>query len=83
MPYSEMMIKPMRDDLTRIGFEETRTPEAVDTAIKNSTGTVLVVVNSVCGCDQTVFSNRSAVYLHRARPMGRRCASIPTAPGRR
>lgn len=50
MPYSEMMIKPMRDDLTRIGFEETRTPEAVDTAIKNSTGTVLVVVNSVCGC---------------------------------
>lgn len=50
MPYSELMIKPMRDDLTRIGFEETRTPEAVDAAIQNSTGTVLVVVNSVCGC---------------------------------
>lgn len=50
MPYSELMIKPMREDLTRLGFEETRTPEAVDAAIQNSTGTVLVVVNSVCGC---------------------------------
>lgn len=50
MPYSEMMIKPMREDLTRIGFEETRTVEAVDAAIQNTTGTVLVVVNSVCGC---------------------------------
>ncbi|MBP6820379.1 MAG: BrxA/BrxB family bacilliredoxin [Acidobacteria bacterium] len=50
MPYSEMMIKPMRDDLTRVGFEETRTVEAVDAAIQNTTGTVLVVVNSVCGC---------------------------------
>jgi len=50
MPYSELMIKPMRDDLTRLGFEETRTPEAVDAAIQNSTGTVMVVVNSVCGC---------------------------------
>lgn len=50
MPYSEMMIKPMRDDLTRLGFEETRTPESVDAAIQNASGTVLVVVNSVCGC---------------------------------
>jgi putative YphP/YqiW family bacilliredoxin len=50
MPYSEMMIKPMREDLTRVGFEETRTVEAVDAAIQSSTGTVLVVVNSVCGC---------------------------------
>ncbi|MBS1788314.1 MAG: BrxA/BrxB family bacilliredoxin [Acidobacteria bacterium] len=50
MPYSEMMIKPMREDLTRLGFEETRTPEAVDAAIQNASGTVMVVVNSVCGC---------------------------------
>lgn len=48
--YSEMMIKPMREDLTRIGFEEARTVEAVDAAIQNTTGTVMVVVNSVCGC---------------------------------
>lgn len=50
MPYSEMMIKPMREDLTRLGFEETRSPEAVDAAIQNASGTVMVVVNSVCGC---------------------------------
>jgi putative YphP/YqiW family bacilliredoxin len=50
MPYSEMLIKPMREDLTRWGIEETRTPEAVDAAIQNTAGTVLVIVNSVCGC---------------------------------
>ena len=50
MPYSEMLIKPMREDLTRLVVEETRTPEAVDAAIQNTAGTVLVVVNSVCGC---------------------------------
>src|ERR671915_764897 len=50
MPYSEILIKPMREDLTRIGVEETRTPEAVEDAIRNTKGTLLVVVNSVCGC---------------------------------
>lgn len=50
MPYSEMLIKPMREDLTRLGVEETRTPEAVDAAIQNTAGAVLVIVNSVCGC---------------------------------
>ena len=50
MPYPEFMIKPMREDLTRLGFEETRTPEQVDDVVKNSSGTVMMVVNSVCGC---------------------------------
>jgi putative YphP/YqiW family bacilliredoxin len=50
MPYSELLIKPMREDLTKLGIEETRTPEQVDAAIKNTQGTVMVVVNSVCGC---------------------------------
>jgi putative YphP/YqiW family bacilliredoxin len=40
----------MREDLTNIGVEETRTPEQVEDAIKNTKGTLLVVVNSVCGC---------------------------------
>src|SRR2546426_3404822 len=40
----------MRDDLTRLGITETRRPEEVDEAIKNTQGTVMVVVNSVCGC---------------------------------
>jgi putative YphP/YqiW family bacilliredoxin len=50
MPYSEILIKPMREDLTRLGVEETRTPAEVEDAIKNTKGTLLVVVNSVCGC---------------------------------
>lgn len=50
MPYPEIMIRPMREDLTRLGVEELKTAEAVDETVKNSTGTVMVVVNSVCGC---------------------------------
>jgi putative YphP/YqiW family bacilliredoxin len=50
MPYPEVLIKPMRDDLTRFGVEETRTPEELDDVIRNTSGTVMVVVNSVCGC---------------------------------
>src|SRR5690348_9780584 len=50
MPYPEMLIKAMREDLTRFGVEETRTPEEVDQAIRNTTGTLMIVVNSVCGC---------------------------------
>ena len=50
MPYSEILIKPMREDLTRLGVEETRTPEQVEDAIRNTKGTLMVVVNSVCGC---------------------------------
>ena len=50
MPYPEIMIAPMREDLTRLGVEELRTPDAVDETIKNSQGTLMVVVNSICGC---------------------------------
>ena len=50
MPYPEIMIRPMREDLTRLGVEELKTPEAVDETIKNSKGTLMVVVNSICGC---------------------------------
>ncbi len=50
MPYPEIMIRPMREDLTRLGIEEWRTADAVDEAVKNSKGTLMVVVNSICGC---------------------------------
>jgi bacilliredoxin len=49
MPYPEILIKPMRDELTQLGVQETRTPEQVDEAVKQA-GTVMVIVNSVCGC---------------------------------
>lgn len=47
--YPEPFIAPMREELARLGFEDLRTPEAVDAAVKHA-GTTLVVVNSVCGC---------------------------------
>ncbi|MBL8204447.1 MAG: BrxA/BrxB family bacilliredoxin [Blastocatellia bacterium] len=50
MPYSELLIKPMREDLSLNGITETRTPEAVDDAVNNTQGTLMIVVNSVCGC---------------------------------
>ena len=40
----------MREDLTRFGIQETRTPEELDDVIAKTSGTVMVVVNSVCGC---------------------------------
>lgn len=47
--YPEAFIAPMRAELTRLGFDELRTPEAVDEAIAQP-GTTMIVVNSVCGC---------------------------------
>ncbi len=50
MPYHEMMVKPMRDEVTRLGVHELRTVGDVDSALGPGAGTVLVFVNSVCGC---------------------------------
>ncbi|MDE3197379.1 MAG: BrxA/BrxB family bacilliredoxin [Acidobacteriota bacterium] len=50
MPYSEILIAPMREDLTRHGIEEARTPADVDRLLAPGSGTVLMVTNSVCGC---------------------------------
>jgi putative YphP/YqiW family bacilliredoxin len=47
--YPPELVKPMREDLTNVGFEELHTTEAVDSAIAKE-GTTLVVINSVCGC---------------------------------
>ena len=48
--YDEMLVAPMRQELTRLGIQETRTAEEVDAVLGEKSGTVLVVVNSVCGC---------------------------------
>jgi putative YphP/YqiW family bacilliredoxin len=48
--YPELMVIPMREELTRIGVQEARTAEAVDDTVKNAKGTVMVIVNSICGC---------------------------------
>jgi putative YphP/YqiW family bacilliredoxin len=48
--YPEELVRPMRQELTRIGFHELRTPQEVDQVLGKPKGTTLVVVNSVCGC---------------------------------
>ena len=50
MRYDPRLVQPMREELTSIGFAELRTPEQVDALLTGQRGTVLVVVNSVCGC---------------------------------
>jgi putative YphP/YqiW family bacilliredoxin len=50
MMYDERFVTPMRQELTRLGVEELRTSDDVDTRLKGTPGTTLVVVNSVCGC---------------------------------
>ncbi|MVO99791.1 MULTISPECIES: BrxA/BrxB family bacilliredoxin [Paenibacillus] len=48
--YMRDMVQPMREDLTRVGVKELLTPEQVTEALEQSKGTLLLVINSVCGC---------------------------------
>lgn len=50
MPYSELVVRPMREELTSIGFIELRTPEDVEAFMAEKEGSALLVINSVCGC---------------------------------
>ncbi len=50
MRYDPRVVQPMRDELTRAGFEELLTPDQVDSVLAAKEGTVLLLVNSVCGC---------------------------------
>jgi putative YphP/YqiW family bacilliredoxin len=48
--YPEELVAPMKADLTAVGFEQLTTAEEVDGVLKSTEGTVMVVINSVCGC---------------------------------
>lgn len=50
MPYPEEWVAPMREELTRIGVRELRSAQDVDSVLAGEKGTVLVVINSICGC---------------------------------
>ena len=50
MPYPESFIGPMRQELTRLGVQELRTAEAVDALLATRSRTIMIVVNSMCGC---------------------------------
>ena len=64
MPYPEMMIKPMREDLRRIGFQELRTAQEVDDALAEERRTTLLAVNSMCGCAAGAARPAIAMSLH-------------------
>src|SRR6266536_4991273 len=69
MPYPEIMIRPMREELTRLGFEELKTSEQVDETLQNAKGTVMVMVNSICGCAAGKARPGVALALqHSVRP---------------
>jgi putative YphP/YqiW family bacilliredoxin len=50
MPYSPMLIKPMRDEVTEVGIQELQTTDDVEKVLNNDKGTTLLFINSVCGC---------------------------------
>ncbi|HEY0553045.1 MAG TPA: BrxA/BrxB family bacilliredoxin [Thermoanaerobaculia bacterium] len=50
MPYSELLVRPMREELSSAGVKELRTPDEVDAFMNEKSGTAMLVVNSVCGC---------------------------------
>ena len=69
MPYPEMLIAPMRGEMTAMGARELKTAAAVDDAVKNTRGTLMIVVNSVCGCAAGKARPGLAMALeHNPRP---------------
>jgi putative YphP/YqiW family bacilliredoxin len=64
--YDERLVAPMREELTRIGFTELRTPDAVDESVTKTPGTTLVLVNSVCGCSARMARPAVRAALQKA-----------------
>jgi bacilliredoxin len=69
MPYPEFFVAPMRQELLDLGVRELRTPAQVDAAVTGTAGTLMIVVNSVCGCAAGKARPGLALALRRgARP---------------
>ena len=69
MMYDERFITPMRQELTRVGFEELKTSVDVDAKLGAANGTALVVVNSMCGCAaRNARPAVAAALAHAAKP---------------
>jgi putative YphP/YqiW family bacilliredoxin len=67
--YDERFVTPMRQELTQLGVEELRTPDEVDARLKDTKGTTLVVVNSICGCAARMARPAVAMALqHVSKP---------------
>jgi putative YphP/YqiW family bacilliredoxin len=71
MPYPEHFIGPMREELTRLGVRELRTAADVDTFLQQKSATLMIVVNSMCGCAAGKARPGIALALkHRTKPDG-------------
>lgn len=69
MPYPEFFVEPMREELTRLGVEELRTVADVEAAVTTTPGTLMIVVNSICGCAAGKARPGIAMALkHQTRP---------------
>src|SRR4029450_173214 len=69
MPYPEFFVEPMRQELRALGVKELRTSDEVDAAVAGTSGTLMIVVNSVCGCAAGKARPGLALALrHGARP---------------
>ena len=69
MPYPEAFVAPMREELTRLGVQELRTAADVDAVVKNTPGTLMIIVNSICGCAAGKARPGVALALeHAVRP---------------
>ncbi len=66
MPYPEAMIAPMRNDLVQLGFKELRTSHEVDEVLGTERRTMVVAINSVCGCSAGAMRPAVAVSLDNA-----------------
>ena len=69
--YDPELVRPMREELTRLGFAELRTPDEVDGVLSREKAPTLVVVNSVCGC-----------AARNARPAAALAVQHPRRPAR-
>jgi len=67
--YDERFLVPMRRDLTEVGFTELRTAQEVEEALRDKSGTAMVVVNSVCGCSARMARPAARIAVgHEPRP---------------
>lgn len=76
MMYDERLVAPMREELTRLGFEDLRTAADVDRVIAETPGTTLVVVNSVCGCSARNARPAVAMALEGEGPRPAHLATV-------
>ena len=69
MPYPEMMVAPMREELTNLGVQELKTAEEAEQFFSEKSGTAMLVVNSVCGCAAGMARPAVALALqHQTKP---------------